>query len=477
MHEIITVSVGQRSNHLSTQFFNCQEQILYSQTEKLNDPCVFLDPSFDRRTKTVSYFPRALLWDARTGNGALGTYQYAQTNDYYYNENSDDNSRQNHIITDPPIPKSDYQVALDSNTGKLPELKPETTKYWSDYSKLIYHPTSFNVLKDWYHDVSNPNVPGFQNLGIKKFVDYNLGYQEFNDNYLQDFFDGNMHSQLEQCDTLQGFNLLTDMDSSWGGFSSAMLLELRNELPKVSIFTWGFNEDDPLTTKNPRQGDRKLTRATLPLVENKIRSSVNLSEESDLVISLYANPQLTNWEQAGSTCKVLDTMNSVFSQSNEAQRKSMDFVKNCLTLSDTRRNFVSSIIADEKNDYSFFARFMPGKDEHLDAHIFSKCLISRGDSKLSSSSKETPSYIKELSSYAYQPSDTIPTQFSKVTDFTLSLSSTEACRTAFLQWHDVTSKYLRYAPDREELKESLATMAARYEHGWYDDPDSGDDDV
>lgn len=59
-----------------------------------------------------------------------------------------------------------------------------------------------------------------------------LDYDRFTENYLQEFFDGNLHRELEKCDTLQGFNLVSDMESGWGGFSSALLVELRNELPK-----------------------------------------------------------------------------------------------------------------------------------------------------------------------------------------------------------------------------------------------------
>lgn len=474
MHEIVTISVGHRPNHLATQYFNCQEELLSRQAEKVNDPSIFLQPSIDRISRTVSYTPRALLWDAKTGYGALGTYQYNQSSDYYYSEEENIESGHNEVImTQPRVPKAEYQTALDSGSGELPRLNHETTKYWSDYSKLIYSFTSFNVLKDWYHDVSKPNLPDFHRLKTKRFDSYEVGCQEFNENYLQDFFDGNLHTQLEQCDTLQGFNLITDMDSGWGGFSSSMLIELRNELPKASIFTWGFNEDDSLTAQSA--SDSRITKSNISKLGNKIRSTVALADESDLMVPLYGNTALSNWEQAGLTCKLFDTLNSTMSQSSLAQRRSMEDITNCLTLSDTDRNFVSSISGLEgTRDSSFFSRIKPSRGPPREPHVFTTCRIARFPL---SAKLPTESNVSELSTYAYCPSDTIPDPYRQETEFAIQLSSTEICREVFRQYEDVVSKYFRHDTDREELKDDLASMSSNYEYGWYDDDYSGDDDM
>ena len=213
MHEVVTISVSQRANHLTTQFFNIQEGYLQlSKEQQINDSKIFLNPTIDKVSKTISFAPRALLWDARTGNGSLGTYQYSDTQDYHFG-NEDKLEAQTVIKTHPVIPKSDYQSALDAGVP-LPSLNKKNTNYWSDYSKLIYSPSSFNTLKDWYHDVANPNQPDFQNLGERRFDRYSTGYDEFTENYLQDFFDGNLHTELEKCDTLQGLNIVTDVELS-----------------------------------------------------------------------------------------------------------------------------------------------------------------------------------------------------------------------------------------------------------------------
>lgn len=472
MHEILTISIGHRPNHLATQFFNCQEQLLSDLTGKVNDPSIFLQPTIDRISKTVSYAPRALLWDAKAGCGALGTYQYHGSGDYYYADDTRQEPQSEVIMTQPRIARAEYQSALDSGTGELPKLSLETTKYWSDYAKLIYPATSFNSLADWYHDVSNPNLPHFQKFESRRFDNYEMGYQEFDDKYANDFLDGNLHAQLEQCDTLQGLNIIADVDSSWGGFASSMLLELRNELPKASFITWGYYQADPLTAKDPVSS--RVTKGNITTLQNKIRSTVGLAEESDLVIPLYADTEVSNWEQAGLSCKIFDTLNALASQSNSQQRRSLEDIISCLTLSDCSRKFVSSILGAEPVDSSFFSRIALAKSQPDHQHVFSSCRISRCSQPLAA---RPNSEDKTMKTYAYYPSDTIPEQYSEERSFTVEFSSTEIARNVFMQYEDVVSKYFRHDSDREELKDKLASMKSSYEYGWYDDEFSGDDDM
>ncbi|CAR28674.1 hypothetical protein ZYGR_0U00320 [Zygosaccharomyces rouxii] len=460
MHEVISISAGHRCNHLSTQFFNCQEKKLYDEKRyKDNEFSVHLNPSTDKLNQTVSFSPRALIWESKGGNGSLGTYQYVQPEDYFYSDDAKKDKNENVMLTGSKVPRSEYQEALDNSATPIPQLNNEMAKYWSDYSKLIYDPTTFNNLKDWHHDLSKPNLPDFKGLDVHKFGSYELGVQEFDDNYLQEFFDGNLHRQLEQCDTLQGLNLMSSLDSAWSGFSSAMLLELRNELPKTTIFAWNYYK-----------GELKgLNRALLPHWERQMKSSVVCNEEADLVFPLRLDESLSDWEQAGQTVRVLDSVNSLFEQKGE-KMQSMTHLQDCVGVSDQTRKFVSSIFENSDYNYSFFDDYPVFRNGHKDPHVFSECLIQRG-----STTNSTPN-PRTLQTTEFLPSDTVPPQFQSPNSFDLQLSTTEKSRDVFLHWRDVASKYLRSAPDGDELVDNLGTIAATYEYGWYDDEDSGDDD-
>nr|CAI6681292.1 BPK_HP1_G0043600.mRNA.1.CDS.1 [Saccharomyces cerevisiae] len=54
MHEVVTISVSQRANHLTTQFFNIQEGYLQlSKEQQVNDSKIFLNSVVDKVSKTI----------------------------------------------------------------------------------------------------------------------------------------------------------------------------------------------------------------------------------------------------------------------------------------------------------------------------------------------------------------------------------------------------------------------------------------
>jgi hypothetical protein len=44
----------------------------------------------------------------------------------------------------------------------------------------------------------------------------------------------------EESDSLQGFQVITEGDSAWSGFTVEYLDLIRGEYPKASIWTWGI---------------------------------------------------------------------------------------------------------------------------------------------------------------------------------------------------------------------------------------------
>ncbi|KAH7589440.1 Misato Segment II tubulin-like domain [Nakaseomyces glabratus] len=482
MHEVITISVSQRANHLATQFFNCRETLLYDNTkDKVNDPKIFLNPTIDRISKTVSYSPRALLWDAKTGNGSLGSYQYSDGSDYYFKNDDDKPSDGDLIQTHPVIPKSDYQRALDAGLPE-PKLNNSNTKYWSDYARLIYQPSSFNILRDWYHDTDNPNRPDFKSLKDRRFDKFIIGEEEFKSNYLVDFFDTNLHHELEQCDTLQGFNIITDIDNGWGGFSSALLVELRNELPKNTYFSWAFHESDPYTVSYTRNTKAQFNKKTAEQISNKIRATTSLSQESDLFIPVYSDPEYSNWEIGSLVCPLFDGLNSVLDGTDTEKRRNMQFLSELLQNGDNNRKIISSanmIKKDRIIDYLYYSRFPTQSRKSSSAvsefHVFSKCNISRSNKEMKDNAEIKDVTNKQINTYGYKFADTVSDQFKEDSNYELCLTSDERCRNVFKEYGDFVSKYIKYDDDREDMKNSLENTASAYEFGWYDDSDSGDD--
>ena len=90
MSEIITLSYGLICNNTVTHLYNTQESLIsYTPSSKPNhDLQVFLTRF---KSTSVSYSPRALIYDLRNGLGALNKYEYHETvpvdlNFHYYRQ-------------------------------------------------------------------------------------------------------------------------------------------------------------------------------------------------------------------------------------------------------------------------------------------------------------------------------------------------------------------------------------------------------
>lgn len=465
MHEIINISLSHRSNHLITQFYNCLEPLLYDVD---HDNSIFMKATIDKISKTVSYAPRVLLWDAQKGAGSLGMYEYSSEEDHFDKMKSASAkgvAPEGVIHTHERVRKSPYQIALDKG-GALPPMDDQIARYWSDYNKIIYEPGSLNTLKEWYHDADQQSAaPCYENLSSLRFDKYEMGVEEFKVKYCDEFFDVNLHQQLESCDTLQGFNIITELDNAWGGFASKMLLELKDELPKSTYMTYGWNQDDAVSMRKPMHS----VPGKFQPVFNKIRSTVELLEHSDLFFPLYAKSEEPYWKSTGEVVLLFDSINSVFHGKRlSTETKRMPFLVDLLTSSESKKNVVSKLDVDSYNSFSFYSKMPHYRTTNHPSHVFSSCDIKR-----SIADEGHKCGLSHVKTYPWTDSDTVPKDYSTCNQCAIGV--TEKTRDVFKTWEDLVSKYLRYDSFREELKDNLGTYALEYEHGWYEDETSDDD--
>jgi hypothetical protein len=55
-----------------------------------------------------------------------------------------------------------------------------------------------------------------------------------------EILDRDVRPFAEECDSLQGFQMILDSHTSWAGFGVEYIDALREEFPKASIWTWGI---------------------------------------------------------------------------------------------------------------------------------------------------------------------------------------------------------------------------------------------
>jgi hypothetical protein len=129
------------------------------------------------------------------------------------------------------IPQSTYQEHLDAGLSP-PPLSTSNVRYWSDYSRVFYHPKSIAQLSEF--DVNDKLMP---------FEQWDVGMELFEKLEREvDLVDRDLRPFIEECDGIQGLQIFTGVDDAWGGWASGWLERLRDEYGKMSIWTWGLGD-------------------------------------------------------------------------------------------------------------------------------------------------------------------------------------------------------------------------------------------
>lgn len=238
MHEIITLQFGQQANHVGTHYWNTQESYFTYSGEESSP--VNHDVSFRAgigADGSDTYTPRTLIYDLK---GAFGTLR--RENALYELQHDENPGQLNSWGRDatalrlPPIQPSPYQQALDAGT-QLPTLTTYNVRFWSDYNHVFYHPRSIVQLNEYE-----------LNSSLMPFERYQTGEELFA-NLDRDFdlLDRDLRPFLEECDQLQGIQVLTSTDDAWGGFTTRYLERVADELGKGSRWVFALEEGKSTT--------------------------------------------------------------------------------------------------------------------------------------------------------------------------------------------------------------------------------------
>lgn len=164
---------------------------------------------------------------------------------------------------DRSVPKNQYQHELDRmeaendpnvNVNVLQQLDSSVNN-WSDYNRIYYHPRSINPIVT--HQMDNEITP---------FDSYTIGREAYGENEKEmDIFEDNFRFFVEECDSLQGFQIWTDVDDGFGGFTEGLLNNIRDEFLKTPIMTYGMSDShaqyrtDVSSNRREREAAGKLT--------------------------------------------------------------------------------------------------------------------------------------------------------------------------------------------------------------------------
>ncbi|KAH6661651.1 dml-1 [Plectosphaerella plurivora] len=265
MHEIITLQLGQASNYVATHFWNAQESY-FTYGDDPAEPAV--DSNVHWRAGIGSdgaetFLPRTVIYDLKGGFGSLrkinALYEPPENNDAASASSALTWSAKPVVHKLPAIPQSIYQQSLDAGET-APGLTSSHVRYWSDFSRVFYHPKSLNQLYDYE-----------LNSSIQPFEDWHLGQELFKSlDRGEDMVDRDFRPFIEEADQMQAIQLFTCLDDAWGGFATDYVDRLRDEYPKATIWVWG--------TQTPRLPRGKL--------HNLARSIASMCEQATMLVPL-----------------------------------------------------------------------------------------------------------------------------------------------------------------------------------------------
>lgn len=489
MSEVINLSLSQKANHISTHLYNNQESHLpYSKTASVNfNNGVFLSTS-KNPNGTVNYSPRSLNYDLVGGYGYLSKYEY-------HEPKAKIEGNYEIIQTREQIEKNEYQIALDKGMNKSNTLNVNNTTYWTDYNKLIYNPKSLNQLNTWEYVAGDfGHSRRFPNL---KFDTFNKGAEEYKQQ-AEDSIEG-FRNTLEKCDLIQGVNLISEVDSAWGGFTNDFLVDLKDEFfnngvnSKYNIWVYGLMDND----LNPKLNQLySRINTVIELASNStLFFPMNFRSAADCLSSEY--DKRSEWHNS-SVQSIF--VNSIWGLNNQIESPvKMSTIEDELLRGGSKRNIVNEIKihsikqpnnnfgimdVDRSNLYNLMDNIkIKNSPDAIDfslsdssnGNFFAKSYIVPDDENLIDSLNEKKNYPiniyknKRINDILYN--DTFPNIVDNKSVYT-EFSTSNALKANLKHYREIIkrSRETEIIEDKSELVETISELVEEYTIG-YDESD------
>ncbi|XP_051849814.1 protein misato homolog 1 isoform X2 [Antechinus flavipes] len=142
-------------------------------------------------------------------------------------------------------------------------IPPEgSIKVWSDFLHVQLHPRSICIIQKYNHDGEAGRLEGFgQGESLLR-----------EPTYLEELED-RLHFYVEECDYLQGFQVLCDLHDGFSGLGAKATELLQDEYAGRGILTWGLLPG-PYTLGEPQKNFYRLFNTALGLVNIASHSSL-----------------------------------------------------------------------------------------------------------------------------------------------------------------------------------------------------------
>lgn len=227
--EILTIQLGHYSNFVGTHWWNIQETNFSYDPEnpsEINDDVLYREG--ENYKKQTTFTPRLLIVDLK---GSLG---YLKESGYLYDIPQHEdipsvlwNEENIEVKEEEVAPKHPFIESLDKNVEEEQSQDfdfENSINTWVDYLVPRFHSKTVNVVKEYKHDCTK-----------KPFNVYTYGRNLWNTNQFSEDFTDRIRTYVEECDLMQGFQVLVDSIDGFAGLGVSCIQHLRDEYGKSII--------------------------------------------------------------------------------------------------------------------------------------------------------------------------------------------------------------------------------------------------
>ncbi|KAK5074958.1 hypothetical protein LTR64_001163 [Lithohypha guttulata] len=496
------------------------------------DHDVHFRPGIGSDGRTETYTPRTIIYDLKGGFGTLRQRNVLyddipanqqQTSTSAWSENGFTTIKQQ------PIQQNRYQQDLDAGLPTR-QLKSSDVRYWSDFNRVFFHPRSIVQLSEY---TLNDSIRPFENwaAGEDLWRDIDRGSGGLLDRDVRLF--------VEECDSLQGFQLYSGVDDAWGGWCSRYVDALRDEFGKKSVWVWAL-EDNEEQQREKRIASKANAARSMSGMRDLVNGYIGLSSRPENLPG-YTRLGKSEWESTGLIAAAVESVTLAMRLRSDAPRtSSMAHFEQVLGANEERNMWQLGVRvdsddrkqqttngqtaasqekaedeADAEDTTTFDINFMPNisslmpntlaqgsrrtgrkhifaqintsrtsRDQHNDPHPSAlsqeELLRRRYNEEAIVESFHVPLGFPRLDAYPAGlfdfPEDQTTGDRRKIS-LTAGFTTSSKANERILNLRDLVTRHSRAVAvdDREELYNGLTEVAQRYAHGWDSGSESEDD--
>ncbi|XP_068338074.1 uncharacterized protein [Pyrus communis] len=291
MREFVTLQVGSFANFVGSHFWNFQDELLGLAEDPYSDP-VFKNQSLnmdvlyrsgETHQGTVTYTPRLVSVDLQGSLGSMSTRgtlydesSFASSNIYTWGGNVTtqvakphkknlflqslyEEEQVNLLTLGNGVNAGEKSCRREIQDSDKVESLENGVQYWTDFSKVHYHPQSLYELSGLWVDP-------------QKFDNYGIGRESLSAGLQGEEVSERLRFFVEECDHIQGFQFIVDDSGGFSPLAVDVLESIADEYTNAPVLLYAVR--GPGSSMDPRSQKQRVSR--------KLHDAVSFSKLSSL---------------------------------------------------------------------------------------------------------------------------------------------------------------------------------------------------